>query len=145
KALAIRENKIHIVGSPEMRIEGTPLYLDVEGLPDRDFYYLIGVRCGKPDSAIQHSLWADNVEDEKRIWTEFLNILARVQNPVLIHYGSYETTFLKRMRERYGLTLAEPVVASAIKAPVNLLSVISAEVYFPTFSNGLKDIGHFLG
>jgi predicted RecB family nuclease len=42
KALAIREQKIHIVGSPELKIEGTPVYLDVEGLPDRDFYYLIG-------------------------------------------------------------------------------------------------------
>jgi len=37
KALAIREKKIHIVGSPELKIEGTPVYLDVEGLPDRDF------------------------------------------------------------------------------------------------------------
>ena len=46
KALAIREKKIHIVGSPELKIEGTPVYLDVEGLPDRDFYYLIGVRIG---------------------------------------------------------------------------------------------------
>jgi predicted RecB family nuclease len=44
KALAIRQKKIHIVGSPEMKIEDTPVYIDVEGLPDRDFYYLIGVR-----------------------------------------------------------------------------------------------------
>jgi predicted RecB family nuclease len=56
KALAIREKKIHIVGSPELKIEGTPVYLDVEGLPDRDFYYLIGVRIGNGDSAVQHSL-----------------------------------------------------------------------------------------
>jgi predicted RecB family nuclease len=41
KALAIREQKIHIVGSPELKLEGTPVYLDVEGLPDRDFYYLL--------------------------------------------------------------------------------------------------------
>jgi len=60
KALAIREQKIHIVGSPELKLEGTPVYLDVEGLPDRDFYYLIGVRIGHGDSAVQHSLWADN-------------------------------------------------------------------------------------
>ena len=33
KALAIREKKIHIVGSPELKIEGTPVYLDVEGCP----------------------------------------------------------------------------------------------------------------
>jgi predicted RecB family nuclease len=39
KALAIREQKIHIVGSPELKLEGTPVYLDIEGLPDRDFYY----------------------------------------------------------------------------------------------------------
>ena len=44
KALAIREKKIHIIGNPELKIEGTPVYLDVEGLPDRDFYYLIGLR-----------------------------------------------------------------------------------------------------
>ena len=95
KALAIREKKIHIVGSPELKIEGTPVYLDVEGLPDRDFYYLIGVRIGNGESAVQHSLWADTVADEGKIWREFLALLETVEQPVLIHYGSYETTFLK--------------------------------------------------
>jgi len=90
KALAIREKKIHIVGTPEFKIEGTPVYLDVEGLPDRDFYYLIGVRIGHGDSAVQHSLWADTAEDEGRIWLEFLHILETVEKPVLIHYGSYD-------------------------------------------------------
>jgi predicted RecB family nuclease len=66
KALAIREKKIHIVGSPELKIEGTPVYLDVEGLPDHDFYYLIGLRIGHGDTAVQHSLWADAVADEGR-------------------------------------------------------------------------------
>ena len=44
RALAVRENKIHAVGIPDLTIEGTPVFLDVEGLPDRDFYYLIGIR-----------------------------------------------------------------------------------------------------
>jgi len=102
RALALREKKIHIVGSPELKIEGTPIYVDVEGLPDRDFYYLIGMRLGSGTSAIQHSFWANNIEDEKKIWTDLLDMLAKVQNPVLIHYGSYETTFFKRMCDRYG-------------------------------------------
>jgi hypothetical protein len=34
KALAIRAQQIHIVGRPELKLEGTPVYLDVEGLPD---------------------------------------------------------------------------------------------------------------
>ena len=46
KALVIREKKFHIVSSPELKLEGTPVYLDVEGLPDPDFHYLIGVRIG---------------------------------------------------------------------------------------------------
>jgi hypothetical protein len=61
RALALREKKIHIVGSPELKIEGTPIYIDVEGLPDRDFYYLISMRLGSGTSAIQHSFWRDDL------------------------------------------------------------------------------------
>ena len=70
-----------------MKIEGTPVYLDVEGLPDRDFYYLIGIRVRTSDSIVQHSLWADSPSDERRIWQEFLLKLAELEKPVLIHYG----------------------------------------------------------
>jgi len=145
KALAIREKKIHIVGSPELKIEGTPVYLDVEGLPDRDFYYLIGLRIGHGDSAVQHSLWADTVEDEGKIWREFLAILETVEQPVLIHYGSYETTFLKQMAECHGSPQAESVEAKAIASALNLVSVMFSKIYFPTFSNGLKEIADWLG
>ncbi len=145
KALAIREKKIHIVGSPELKIEGTPVYLDVEGLPDRDFYYLIGLRIGHGDSAVQHSLWADTVADEGKIWQEFLAILETVEKPVLIHYGSYETNFMKQMEDRHDSPQAESVAAKAIASALNLVSVMFAKTYFPTFSNGLKEIAGWLG
>lgn len=144
KALAIREQKIHIVGSPELKLEGTPVYLDVEGLPDRDFYYLIGVRIGHGDSAVQHSLWADTVADEGKIWREFLALLETIEQPVLIHYGSYETTFLKEMNGRHGKPPDESVAAKAIGSANNLISVIFAKIYFPTFSNSLKEIARHL-
>jgi predicted RecB family nuclease len=144
KALAIREKKIHIVGTPELKIDGTPVYFDVEGLPDRDSYYLIGVRIGNGDAAVQHSLWADTVADERRIWHEFLAILATVEKPVLIHYGSYETVYLRRMRERYGAPPEGSPVSMAIESACNILSVIFARVYFPVFSNRLKDIAGWL-
>ncbi len=145
KALAIREKKIHVVGSPELKIEGTPVYLDVEGLPDRDFYYLIGVRIRNGESVVQHSLWADSVDDEKKTWSTFLGVLENVGSPVLIHYGRFETTFLKRMRDRYGDPLEDSAAAKALKSPLNLLPVIFAQVYFPTYSNGLKDVAGSLG
>lgn len=145
KALAIRENKIHVVGSPELRIAGTPVYIDVEGLPDRDLYYLIGLRIGTGDTTVQYSLWADTLEDERMIWKEMLAILGTVENPVLIHYGSYETIFLRRMCERYGEPPKGSLVANAVEVAVNLLAVTFARVYFPTFSNGLKEIAGYLG
>jgi predicted RecB family nuclease len=61
KALAIREKKIQIVGNPLLKIEGTPVYLDVEGLPDRDFYYLIGLRMTSFEGASQK-------EQSETIW-----------------------------------------------------------------------------
>jgi predicted RecB family nuclease len=145
RARAIREKKIHITGSPETIIEGTPVYLDVEGLPDQDFYYLIGARVNTGDSIVQHSLWADSPSDEARIWQEFLLKLAEVQNPVLVHYGSFESMFLKRMRERHGVSLDGVGTTKALESPVNLLSVIFGQIYFPTHSNRLKEIAGWLG
>ncbi len=145
KALAIRQNKIHITGNPELKIEGIPVYLDVEGLPDSDFYYLIGMRIGCGQSAIQHSLWANEINDEQRIWNDFLVILASVKNPVLIHYGSYETTFITRMHARYSGFTENSVIASVLQQAINLVSIIFAQFYFPCYSNGLKDITRSLG
>jgi hypothetical protein len=39
KALAIREHKIHIAGIPDLNLQGNPVFLDVEGIPDQNFYY----------------------------------------------------------------------------------------------------------
>ena len=75
KALAIRERKIHIAGRPEIKISGNPVYLDVESDPDRDFYYLIGLRISTHNFQTQHSFWADEQSEEKEIWTSFLHRL----------------------------------------------------------------------
>ena len=102
KALAIREHRIHIVGRPELKFIGIPIFFDVESVPDRRFHYLIGMRIVKNDCCVQHSFWADTQQDERKIWREFLQVCAEVKDPVLIYYGSYEAAFLKQMRERYG-------------------------------------------
>ena len=114
KALAIRERKIYIVGSPKLNIKGTPVFLDVESVPDRDFYYLIGLRIFRGDSSVQYSFWADTQLDERKIWTEFLEVLARVEDPVLIHYGSFEAKFIRLMRDRYPATAESDVYLDSV-------------------------------
>jgi predicted RecB family nuclease len=145
RALAVRQNKIHAVDLVDPKLDGTPVYLDVEGLPDRDFYYLIGIRVGTGDAGVQYSFWADNPDDEKRIWNEFLGVLSTIPHPRLIHYGNYETVFLKRMGKRYGEPREDSAAATTIKNATNLISFVFAQIYFPTFSNGLKDIAKYLG
>ena len=55
KALALRKQKIHFIGNPQVRIDGTPVFFDVESLPDRDFYYLIGVATGAAKASTRNS------------------------------------------------------------------------------------------
>src|ERR1019366_5393597 len=130
RALAIREHKIHAVGIPDLKFKGTPVFLDVEGVPDRDFYYLIGIRIQAAEGSIQQSFWADDAKEEKLIWNDFLGVLSEIKDPHLIHYGSYETTFLKRMCERHGPPPAGSQVATAVDHATNLLSFIYAQIYF---------------
>ena len=146
KALAIRENKIYIVGEPSIKIDGTPVYIDVEGSPDREFYYLIGMRIRNNDeSVVQHSLWANSEAEEKIIWHEFLRLLSTIERPVLIHFGSFETKFIKHMYRRYGNPFSGAVLERALNEPCNIVSNIYAQVYFPAYSNGLKEISRYLG
>jgi len=145
KALAIREKKLHVAGRPELQIEGTPVFFDVEGIPDRDFYYLIGLRFRNGDSIVQHSLWADTAEDEAQIYLQFLKILETIEKPSLIHYGSFETEFLKQMGARYGTSVQAVLENNGNHSPTNLLSIINGQVYFPTYSNSLKSIAPWLG
>src|SRR5271157_2374600 len=138
RALAIRKNQIHVLGTPALNLSGTPVYIDVEGDQDRSFYYLIGLRIGSGASAVQHSFWANDRADERAIWADCLHVLGAINNPQLVHYGNYETQFLKRMTSRYPGIGDSTFLNQLISSAVNLLSVIYGQVYFPTYSNSLK-------
>jgi predicted RecB family nuclease len=146
KALAIKKAQIHIIGSPSLSIEGTPIFMDVEGMPDRDFYYLVGLRHEAQGTPVEHSFWANRPEDERDMWRDCLSAIKQIDNPQIVHYGAYEARFLKRMRERYHPS-AEDVefLDHIVGRSVNLLTVIYGRIYFPTYSNGLKDIARMLG
>ena len=121
------------------------MFIDVEGLPDCDFYYLIGLRWPSMNGIEQRSLWADTAEDEGKLWADLLAVLSSIKSPTLVHYGSFETTFFKKMTDRYGAPTEDFVAGKALGSAINLLSVIFAHIYFPTYSNGLKEIAKYLG
>lgn len=144
KALSIRENRIHVYERPQLPFSENQIYLDIEGDPGRGFNYLIGLVITKNSIEKRYSFWADNENEETFIFKQFLCILEKYSNFKLFHYGSYERKFLKRMRnkieEKYSCLIDE-----ILKHSVNILSVIYSHVYFPTYSNELKDIGSYIG
>jgi predicted RecB family nuclease len=146
KALAIKKAQIHVVGSPSLSIEGTPVFMDVEGMPDRDFYYLISLRHEAQGRLVEQFFWADGPEGEYDIWQECLSALRAIENPRIVHYGAYESRFLKHMRERWKPTAEDAeFVDRIVDGSVNLLAKMYGRIYFPTYSNGLKEIARWLG
>ena len=146
KALAIKKNQIHVVGAPSLKFAGVPIFLDVEGMPDRNSYYLVGLRFEHGGEQVEHSFWADGLDGERGIWENCLHTLKAIENAQIVSYGAYETQYLKLMKERY-ISAPDDVefVDRIIETSVNLVGCIYGKIYFPTFSNGLKEVGRYLG
>jgi predicted RecB family nuclease len=142
QALAIRERKVHVYGTPNLPRKPVQVFLDAEGSEDGGFAYLLGVLVVEGDGQTMHSFWADSTAEEVRAFDDFLDLLDGLEDFALFHYGSYERKWLKRMRK---VVRRKKLVDQALSKAVNVLSVIHASVYFPTFSNGLKEVGRSLG
>ncbi len=144
QALAIREDTIYIHGTPELPESISRVYLDIEGLPDREFNYLIGALIVTPGQEVFHSLWADAESDQASIFAQFAEIVAPLSDCYVFHFGDYDAVAMKRIMA----DLAEgprQQVATILHRAVNVLSVIYPHVYFPTFSNGLKELSKHIG
>jgi predicted RecB family nuclease len=143
-ALAVRDKKVYVVRAPEMPGTTTRVHLDVEGMPDRDFYYLVGVMVEKDGACSTHSFWADDEAEERTIWVKLLEILRVLGDCTIFHYGAYEKAYIKKMLRKYPSpdTTFPGTWDSAL---FNVLGAIRTNVYFPAYSNGLKDVASFLG
>lgn len=142
QALAIRDKKIYVIGTPELPSCSSRIYLDIEGDPERRFAYLLGMIIDRNGTEERHSFWSDTQAEESRLFQEFLDVVTQLDEYCLYSYGSYDVAFLRRMIKESGRhDLAEKILMRS----VNVLSIIYSHVYFPTYSNSLKDIGRYLG
>lgn len=140
QALAIRENKIYLQALPEVSRNSLELFLDIEGIPDEQFQYLIGLLVCKESDCIYHSFWADTIDNEEKIWNQLLSSLNEYPEAPIYHYGSYELRAVNELSKKYS-TDCEVIK----KRLFNINSYIYGKIYFPVFSNSLKEIGRFIG
>jgi len=144
QALAIRENTVYIHGSPRLPNSKAQVYLDIEGVPDSNSYYLIGVLIVSEGQELFQSFWADQDSEEAERFSQFAEAVCQLDDFRVLHFGDYELVALRRMKARLPVSL-HPRIDAILERATNVLSVIHPHLYFPTYSNSLKDIGRFLG
>jgi hypothetical protein len=74
KALAIRENKTFIQEMPNLKQTQTEVFLDFEGIPDKNSNYLIGLILRTDKVENEYSFWANNKDDETQIFIELIEL-----------------------------------------------------------------------
>jgi hypothetical protein len=86
------------------------------------------------------------LDGERAIWKSCLRELKAIGNAQIVTYGAYETRFLRQMKARYTRAPEDvELVDRLIGTSVNLVGCIYGKIYFPTFSNSLKEVGRYLG
>ena len=144
KAIAIRENKIYVYGTPQLPQATVEIYLDVEGIPDRHFYYLVGLLVVDRGQHVEYSFWANRPSEQKDIFCSFLKTVSKYKDYTIYHYGRYELDYMKRMAKTLNNDIAKTTMKIKDRC-CNLLSYFHSEIYVPSYSNSLKEIASFLG
>ncbi len=140
QALAIRTGKVLIHESPKLSRKNPELFLDIEGIPDQDFYYLFGLLVVDGKNKTHYNYWADDQVNEKVAWINVIEKINEFPGAPIYHYGHYEVRAVEQLQKRHA------VDSLSIKERlVNANSFVFGKVYFPVRSNGLKDLGQFLG
>ena len=139
QALAIRTNKIYVKQCPEFKYNQPEIFIDIEGVPEYDFFYLIGVLVKSSGTYEYHYFWVGDKNEEEKIWKSFFDFMSNFPTVSIYHYGSYETDTIKKIKNKYGIktNLEEQLF--------NINKVIYGQIYFPVYSNSLKDIGKYIG
>ena len=143
QAMALRDRKVYVLDLPVIASADTQAFIDMEGDLQGRFVYLIGLLVVRDGQETFQSFWANTREDEAASFEQFDRALSSLADPHLFHYGPYEARVLKRMNSH--LTVYSKVSEIGNTCLTNVLSHVYSKIYFPTYSNSLKDIAGYLG
>ena len=141
QALAIREKRTYVLGEPGLPHAPVRIYFDIEGSAEKHSAYLIGMIIEGDGLERRLSFWADGNGEEERLLEGFLGVVDGYPAGRLYCYGSFEIAFLKTMRRTGWTERIDAILART----TNILPIIYSSIYFPVYSNGLKEIGAHLG
>ena len=126
QALALRDRRVYVLGTPDVPTDEVQIYLDLEGTPDDGFVYLIGLIVCDGATQKEYSFWADSKDQELSIFENFLAVVARYHSLRIYAYGGYERVFLKRMRLN---SSRKKLVDRIVDSLVNVLGIVYSHFY----------------
>jgi uncharacterized protein len=127
----------------------TEIFLDLEGTGEQvqedelvAIDYMIGLLVRSNGQETYIPFIAYQLNQEKTMFYKFVNWILGQQDFIIYHWHHYESTHIKRLVERYGLSKeAEPILANMI----DLHKIATSNFAFPTYGNGLKEIAPYVG
>ena len=121
------------------------LYFDIEAEPERQTDYLLGVLLVDRTNNTEkfHAFLAENLEDEGKIWQEFLDFIALYPDAPIFHYSEYEADTIKRLARLYGTPKEQK--KEVLSRLVDLHRWVTEAVIFPVESYSLKAIANWIG
>ncbi|MEL6931266.1 MAG: TM0106 family RecB-like putative nuclease, partial [Cyanobacteria bacterium J06600_6] len=121
------------------------LYFDIEAEPERQTDYLLGVllvdRVNNTEKF--YAFLAEKLEDEGKIWQEFLDFIALYPDAPIYHYSEYEADTIKRLARLYNTPREQK--KEVLDRLVDLHFWVTQAAIFPVESYSLKAIANWLG
>jgi predicted RecB family nuclease len=121
------------------------LYFDIESEPSLDLIYLHGVLVVDriQGTEVFHSLLAETLEEEKRVWQEFLDLVWAYPTAPIFHFCPYEVQTVNKLARQYGTPreLIEPLMPRF----VDLHERVTRLVTLPVEGYALKSIARWMG
>lgn len=121
------------------------LYFDIEAEPERQTDYLLGVLLVNRETNTEkfYPFLAEKLEDEGKIWQEFLDFIALYPDAPIFHYSEYEVDTIKRLSRLYGTSKQQQL--EILSRLVDLHLWVNSAVIFPVESYSLKALANWIG
>lgn len=143
QAKVLVSNEPFILSHPIFPQVKTEVYLDVESDPTSGTDYLLGYLIKDNGTSKYHYLMAREHDEEEKIWKNFLDFLAGLDDFVIYHYAYYERAVFDRLALKYGAP--SELVNKFRDNTIDLHAKLIDSVVLPLYFYSLKDVAGYLG
>ncbi|NJM69704.1 MAG: TM0106 family RecB-like putative nuclease [Scytonema sp. RU_4_4] len=121
------------------------IFFDIEAQPDLNLNYLLGVLVVDKQAKTEqfYSFLAENPEEEKLIWQQFLDLVWQYPDAPIYHFCVYEFDTVKRLAKLY--QTPHTSVSAVLSRFLDVYEILTQNVALPIESYALKAIARWLG